>query len=134
MLKNRLMESDEYEEFDIPTVNRAALLITPKQPYADWANQLPDRSEGEIAQLHTPESMSDEPAVYLIPEPPAHDNYKYVNKNWAELFEMQLEGWYLDPDAWPTNRTKKMFDEWFDIKVSSLVLDLGDGPIERDDN
>ncbi|MBS1958460.1 MAG: hypothetical protein JST80_03220 [Bdellovibrionales bacterium] len=69
--------------------------------------------------------MSDEPAIYLIPEPPAHNNYKYVNRNWAELFEMKLGGWYL-PD-------QKMFYEWFDIKVSSLVLDLHNEPLEHEE-
>lgn len=126
------MDSEEYEEVPIPMVNRAALIITPKQPYADWANQLPDRSDTEKQCPHTAESMKDEPDVYLIPEPPSDNNCAYVNKNWAELFEIQLEGWSLNPDWWPADRTKKMFYEWFNVTVSSLVLDLSDEPLVQE--
>jgi hypothetical protein len=40
------------------------------------------------------------------------------------LFEMELKDWNRDPSGWPEERTAEMFDDWFDIKVHSMLWDL----------
>jgi hypothetical protein len=41
-----------------------------------------------------------------------------------------LEDWYVDGNLWPRNRTLKMFKEWCEIRVHSMVLDCGNKPID----
>lgn len=115
------------EDSDFPDINRALLVIQVKQPYVDWTNNLPDRHESEIKQPHTLERINDEPAAYLIPK--VRDNEKldaFVTRKWAQLFEMQLSGWTTDQSLWPKSRTRKMFNDWFDVKISSLIFDLSE--------
>ena len=50
------------------------------------------------------------------------------------LFEEQLAGWHTDEAAWPSNRTFKMFREWFVIELHSLIIDLCDYPVLNDDD
>ena len=50
----------------------------------------------------------------------------------AETFESMLAGWLRDPSGWPKNRTFKMFREWFETQMSSMVEDLDlDEPLEH---
>ena len=35
-----------------------------------------------------------------------------------------LEGWVTDEACWPKNRTLEMFEEWFEVQMSSIVEDL----------
>jgi hypothetical protein len=44
-----------------------------------------------------------------------------------------LDDWYTDPALWPHSRTVKMFREWCEIRIHSIVLDCGDTPIEYED-
>ena len=42
-----------------------------------------------------------------------------------------LAGWLTDPAGWPKQRTYKMFQEWFEIQMISVVEDLYlDEPLE----
>ena len=36
--------------------------------------------------------------------------------------------------VWPSNRTLKTFREWFEVSFSSIVVDLGFGRIEVDED
>jgi len=43
------------------TIDRAGLVVRPKQPYVDWANSMDDDgSEAELRQLR------DDPSIYLV--------------------------------------------------------------------
>ena len=53
---------------------------------------------------------------------------KWVEKRWEFFFENVLYGWITEEGLWPKDRTLKMFWSWFDIKISSLVLDLAEEP------
>jgi hypothetical protein len=110
-------------------VNRSAILLIPKQPYADWANAIDhDGPRFEISEAN------DELTVYLGPEldpPEAID--AWVNKNFALFFENWLHGWCTDPVTWPKKRTAKMFRAWFDVRIHTVVEDTLDAPLEVDD-
>jgi hypothetical protein len=58
---------------------------------------------------------------------------RWIQRSWKVLFEQMLEDWYTDPALWPRNRTIKMFREWCEIRIHSIVLDCGDTPIEYED-
>ncbi len=113
------------DDTDFPAVNRSLLLIQMKQPYVNWANNISDRSKSEKETTHTLENINLEPQSYLIPEISDFEDFEsFIDHSWRLLFELQLSGWSTDEKLWPQKRTKKMFNEWFDIKSSSLVIDL----------
>ena len=43
------------------TINRAALIVRPKQPYVDWANSVDDEGPRAILQ-----ELRTDPSIYLV--------------------------------------------------------------------
>ena len=35
-----------------------------------------------------------------------------------------LEGWVTDESLWPADRTRELFDEWFEVQITSVIEDL----------
>jgi hypothetical protein len=113
------------DSFELPVVNRSLLIVFMKQPYVDWANQLPDRSVSEINAPLTLDSMNDDPAAYLVPEILDEDELEaFLERAWRMIFESQLSSWSTDQELWPKKLTPKMFIEWFEISFSFMVTDL----------
>lgn len=54
----------------------------------------------------------------------------FVSKNFDYFFESWLEGWSLDVESWPKRRTRKMFAEWFTVRIHTVVEDVIDAPYE----
>lgn len=106
-------------------INRGAIIVRPKQPYIDWADQLDD------ADLLP--SREGEKTVYLVPE---YDDdmeaMEILSKCYDIIFEAELEGWHTDESAWPKNRTFSMFREWFEFEFHSVVEDLCDYAVVDD--
>ena len=107
-------------------LNRAALIVRPKQPFLDWAASLDDSGlVPDVAGEHT---------VYLIPEFESDEDGRLVLKHvYVEIFERELDGWHTDPSAWPQKRDFKTFQEWFSIDLHSVVEDLMDDVLVDDD-
>ena len=105
-------------------LNRAALIIRPKQPFLDWVASLDD--SGLV-----PDVTGEQP-VYLIPEFESDDEGQEVLRQvYAEIFERELDGWHTDPSAWPQKRDFKIFQQWFSVELHSVVEDLmGDALID----
>ncbi len=98
------------------TINRSVLLIIPKQPFYDWANQVFSGSPAE---------QSDECEAYLLDDGwTVKEAERFLKANYDEFFQDMLQGWCAFPEAWPEKRTWKMFNEWFDWRFSSMVWDL----------
>lgn len=107
-------------------LNRAALIIFPKQPFLDWATSLDD--SGLVPDV------AGEQTVYLVPEFESDEEGRQVLKHvYAEIFERELDGWHTDPSAWPQKRDFKTFQEWFSIDLHSVVEDLMDDVLVDDD-
>lgn len=109
------------------TINRTVVTVTPEQPFIDWANSFNDNGpQLEPSELY--------PTSYLIP-----DNYdelsydKFIRQRFTIIFEAELSSWMLDPADWPKDRSYKAFKQWFDIRVSDTVFDLGSGKIEHEE-
>lgn len=47
-----------------------------------------------------------------------------LKRHYTEIFEQELGSWYLDRNAWPKKRGYRTFKQWFELRVSSVVLDL----------
>ena len=107
-------------------LNRAVLIVRPKQPYVDWAAGLD--GSGPVPD---PE---DEQTVYLIPSYEDDDEaWEIVEDLYETIFESELYDWHPDESAWPQDRDFEMFQDWFEIELHSVVEDLCDYEISDDE-
>lgn len=110
-------------------INRAVAVIKPKQPFVDWANQLPD------AKWKTSlKDLEEDSTVILIPEYDSNEEAEeYIDTLAEGIFEDELFGWCTNKSWWPKNRTRETFWKWFDVELHSIVIDPVDGPIEKEE-
>ena len=102
--------------------NRAAIIVRAKDPFVEWVQNADDDSKHITAK-----EINDEPHVYLVHDPELEGEMdKLVAKNYREIFEEELFGWFTDESAWPKKRDLKTFKQWFQVDFHSMVLDLSD--------
>lgn len=100
-------------------VDRSIAIVQPKQPFLDWIESLPG-SEIDI----TLEQLRTDSTAYLIPDfEDLEDALSSLDKIHNKIFEAELAEWSDDEDSWPKHRTLKVFWEWFDVKLHSIVVD-----------
>ena len=110
------------EEFQSNLLNRGALTIIPKKPFWDWVNYLTPASPVDPA-------THDDYNTYLIrDEIPPNGLEEEIRKHFKDIFEMELEGWWMDETAWPQTRTWEVFNEWFKVNFSAMIIDLEQYP------
>ncbi|MCP5003374.1 MAG: hypothetical protein GY941_05395 [Planctomycetes bacterium] len=110
-------------------VNRTALTVIPKQPFIDWANSLDD--DGPKLKVNDPNY---EPTVYLIDEVIGDAALnRIMRRYYPQIFENELAGWHLVVEDWPKKRDSRTFRKWFDVTVSTVVLDLSQHHIALED-
>ena len=102
------------------TLNRSALIVTPKQPFLNWVNAV-DPTDSKV----TLKQIQEDPSIYLVPECDTADDIADVLLNlYAEIFADQLYGWYVKEETWPQKRSFEMFRRWFDVQHHSMLVDL----------
>ncbi len=111
----------------LPMVNRVALVVRPREPYAAWANAVDEEAEYDLA-LHR-----NEPEVFLLPVWAADDLGAAIAEHWKVIFEQELEAWCTNEKAWPRKRTLAMFREWFEVGLAEPVWDLGVDDLAADE-
>ena len=74
-----------------------------------------------------------ENTAYLVSDVSAEQVDRWLRRNYQLLFEEELGGWWTDPTHWPASRTYRLFRNWFDVEVSSVVIDLAPGRIIREE-
>ena len=110
-------------------INRAAVVVKPRQPFLDWLNQVDPTS-----QNLTLSDIQREPKIYLVPEYVyEHEVLTFLSEKVAQIFEEHLDGWYRVPEAWPAVRDMKTFQQWFEYSIHSQVVDLCDYLIEYEE-
>ncbi len=50
------------------------------------------------------------------------------------MVEEELNSWYTDHDLWPKDLSFKTFKKFFTICISTMVFDLGNGIIAKDED
>jgi len=109
-------------------LNRSAVAVRPKQPFLDWVKS--------VEELDKPGMTLDQfdKTLYLVPdyEDPA-DADKVLKKVCEEIFCRELAGWYTDEQVWPTDRSLRVFKQWFDVEHFDVVEDVGVSPLANDD-
>ena len=102
------------------TINRAGLIVRPKQPYVDWANSVDDN--GPRANL---QKLRADPSIYLVESIDSLEDFDLlVEDAWEWIFREQLNGWMRDAHLWPEELTREMFLEWFDCELSTMIWDM----------
>ena len=110
----------------LPSLNRNALVVSPGEGYLAWARTCPDVTPDLDIEGHFEGGT-----VYLLPEMKAGPE-RWLQRNYAAIFEEELESWHRDPEGWPQNRTHKMFKQFFKTRFCSMVFDLGKEPLEAE--
>ena len=114
-------------------INRAAVLLRYRDPAVAWINEADPYDDNPGITL---ESANEERAVYLISDEDADTPAileRWIELNFAALFENELEGWYVDETLWPKKRTYKLFREWFDVECHTVIHDTLEESIFDDD-
>lgn len=107
-------------------VNRSVLIIRPKKPFADWA-----QSVKQEEPLYSLERHRRDCTAFLVAEIESDDDEeKIVQTVYQQIFEHELSSWITDESAWPKKRDLLLFQEWFDVEFSSIVVDLEKGEIK----
>ena len=102
------------------TINRAALIVRPKQPYVDWANSIDDG--GARADLR---QLREEPSIYLVEDIERLEGFvNLIDDHWEWIFQEQLGGWMRDPEFWPDELTREVFSDWFDCELATMIWDM----------
>ncbi len=100
------------------SINRNAIVVKPKKPLFDWVNYLYPDDEPPAA--HDGESN-----VYLVKEKDSKEaTERWLKKNFDKIFENELNDWHTDEKDWPQERDFKLFKEWFEYEIHSMILDL----------
>ena len=111
----------KFEKFGF--VNRTALAIKPKTPFNDWLQSIEANDYADDLRDND---------VYLLPD---YDDIKqmeaWLKKNFDLIFSEQLNQWYVDDSLWPQKRTFKMFNEWFDYWLCTMVSDTQQNQLSR---
>jgi len=111
------------DDFEENYINRNAIVIKPLQPFINWHNALyPD---GTINTSDINESN-----IYLIND--NIDNLEvWLKKKFDKFFMLELEDWHTNKKEWPQKRNYKMFKQWFNIEISTLIYDLEKEPVSK---
>ena len=110
-------------------INRSAILVRPAQPFLDWLHRVdPTSAHVELDDLRL------EPTIYLLPQREGkEETINCLREVCTEIFEEQLDGWYRVPSAWPVERDLNAFFLWFEWSFHSMIIDVGEEPIEHDE-
>jgi hypothetical protein len=118
------MIEPQYELDMYPMVqNRSIVQLIPTKLFADWYNYVsPFGIKYSIDNI--------EPISFLINDFETREEFNdWLESNFKLLFDIRLSYSCTDKNQWPENRTLAVFNSWFDIIHSNLILDLLDEPI-----
>lgn len=112
------------------TINRDVLIIKAKKPLLDWVNYIFTDSPVQFDSM----GKHDNANVYLIPElGSVEQSIEFLKENFTPFLEEELYSWCEDEKLWPQKRDWKLFEEWLDYEINSVVTDMEEGPIIKED-
>jgi len=115
--------SNDYtaEDFEENYINRYAIVVKPLKPFADWLfNLYPEDGFPEFIEC----------SIYLINDEIA-DLEVWLKKKFDKFFMLELEAWNTNKKEWPQKRTYKMFKQWFQVELSTMVFDMEKHPVSK---
>ena len=110
-------------------INRTVIVEMPGQAFLDWL-QRADPTSGGLSV----EDLRREPAACLLPECDNEEEARgHLEEVRGEVLQEQLTGWRRVPSPWPSGRDLDAFDRWFEWSFHSVVVDLCDDPLLREE-
>lgn len=113
------------------SLNRNAIILLPKQPALDWIMRVGPQPMPDF----TLEDLRQEQDVYLLSEGKVNtpeQAEQWALRRFSPLFSSFLQDWFTDETMWPKRRTRKMFQEWFEVQYHSTIWDLSTDPLEHE--
>ena len=109
-------------------VNRSVFIVVPREPFWQWLSNLPHSDLGDL----TLAELQQDANSYLVPACQNIDEvWDEIEARTETIFAAELADWCDDESYWP-DLTAELFNEWFNVQLSSIVTDLADEPIERE--
>ena len=109
-------------------LNRCVLTVKAKQPFVRWLRSLPDPCDILLAEVNSGTT------AYLLPEYEDDNEQDVILAQYCNMiFEEQLAGWWKAETDWPKQRDIETLKKWFDVESHSLVFDLVDGPLQKEE-
>ena len=106
------------------SINRNAIVVKPKQPLLTWINSIYPESPVEAIEEGT---------VYLVRQRGSNQEIeKWLQRNFDDIFQNELNNWHTDDNDWPPKRTFKLFREWFDYVIYAMILDMEDDKVVKE--
>ncbi|MNH27633.1 hypothetical protein D3C79_877550 [compost metagenome] len=104
-------------------INRFSLHIHFLQPYLEWYNSIfPEEAFPSVEEINKTQKTT-----YLIP---VFDNdeeiEEYLKENFETFFVDELFAVSMAQETWPQDITWELFNEWFEIDVTPMVVDYGE--------
>ena len=117
------------------TLNRASVILKPRQPVIDWLNSVDDLLD--LPRMLAIDPLDEHSDIFLIPGDEVIESREqavaWIEKRWRDFFEFELNQWIIDDTLWPQKLTLKLFRDWFDVEYRSMVWDLGQEPLTHED-
>ena len=108
-------------------VNRSVFLLIPLDPFWNWLQSLSiDLSEYSLEDL-----QADANAYLVNPCDNADEVWDEIEARFEEIFAAELADWCEDESEWP-DLHPDIFNEWFDIQLSTVLTDLSSEPLARE--
>jgi hypothetical protein len=112
---------------ELPTINRFAVILQPTEKYLEWAKSCPNADP-----RLTLDELRSEATAYLIPDTDSEQD-KYLKRHFKPMLYQELFAWCMEESFWPTDLSFRTFQDFFDVQVASIVFDLANGPVVKDD-
>ena len=110
-------------------VNRTAVIIIAKQPFLDWLQAVDPTSR----QLKL-DDLNMEASIYLLPDSDSDQQAeKNLRKICKQIFAHELDGWWSETSTWPQDLSYGVFAKWFDWQHHSMVFDVTEAPLRREE-
>lgn len=122
-LMGEMKHPAEETDFEQGYINRHAIVIKPRKPYFDWVASIDDLFM---------EYEANEVSIYLVAEE-IDDLEQWLKRNYAKFFAFELANEFTDKKLWPQKRTFKMFQQWFVVEISTMIYDLENYPVYKED-
>ena len=113
----------EKTDFEEGYINRHAIVVKPQKPYFDWIASIDD-----LFMTYEESEVN----IYLVTEE-IDDLGQWLKRNYAKFFALELENEITDKKRWPKKRTYKMFQQWFTVEFSTMIYDLENNPVYKED-
>ena len=112
------------------TINRAVAIVKPEQPFLDWLHSIKDEGNEDI----TLKCLQEDCSVYLLPEADTfEDHQRNVAEIYEDIFEDELNAWYVIDELWPVQRDYDTFKRWFTVEIHTVVYDPWKIPLSREE-